>query len=61
MQQVYDLCDDEEVKLLLTAQVGNATPDDIRADLGWDEKKYKAVQKRKLRLVIQWKLEGKLP
>jgi DNA-directed RNA polymerase specialized sigma24 family protein len=61
IQQMYDLCDhDEEVQLLLTAQVDNATPDQIQADLGWDEKKYKAVQKRKRRLVIEWTLEGKL-
>lgn len=62
IQQVYDLCgDDEEVQLLLMLQADNATPDDIRTELRWDEKKYKAVQKRKRRLVIRWKLEGKLP
>jgi hypothetical protein len=32
----------------------------FRAELGWDEKKYKAVQKRKVRSVARWKLEGKL-
>jgi DNA-directed RNA polymerase specialized sigma24 family protein len=61
VQQVYDLCDgDEEVQLLLMAQAENATPDQIQRDFGWDEKKYKAVQKRKRRLVIRWTLEGKL-
>jgi DNA-directed RNA polymerase specialized sigma24 family protein len=60
VQQVYDLCGDEEVQLLLTAQAGNATPEEIQAELGWDERKYKAVQKRKRRLVIRWTLEGKL-
>jgi DNA-directed RNA polymerase specialized sigma24 family protein len=61
VQQVYDLCgDDEEVRSLLIAQVGNASPDDILAELKWDEKKYKAVQKRKRRLVIRLTLEGKL-
>ena len=61
VQQVYDLCgDDEEIQFFLTAQVANASPDDIQADLGWDEKKYKAVQKRKRRLVTRWTLEGKL-
>lgn len=61
VQQAYDLCgDDEEVQLLLTAQADNASPDEIQTDFGWDEKKYKAVQKRKRRLVIRWMLEGKL-
>jgi DNA-directed RNA polymerase specialized sigma24 family protein len=60
VQQLYDLCEDEEVQLLLMAQADNATPAEIQADLGWDEKKYKAVQKKKRRLVIRWTLEGKL-
>jgi DNA-directed RNA polymerase specialized sigma24 family protein len=53
VQQLYDLCEDEEVQLLLT-------PAEIQAELGWDEKKYKAVQKKKRRLVIRLMLEGKL-
>jgi DNA-directed RNA polymerase specialized sigma24 family protein len=60
VQQVYDLCEDEEVQLLLTAQADNATPAEIQADLSWDDKKYKAVQKKKRRLVIRLTLEGKL-
>jgi DNA-directed RNA polymerase specialized sigma24 family protein len=60
VQQLYDLCEDEEVQLLLMAQVDNATPAEIQAELGWDEKKYKAVQKKKRRLVIRLMLEGKL-
>jgi DNA-directed RNA polymerase specialized sigma24 family protein len=60
-QQVYDLCaDDEEIQFLLLAQLRSGTPAEIQADLGWDEKKYKSVQKRKRRLVIRWTLEGKL-
>jgi hypothetical protein len=43
------------------AQADNATPDQIQKEFGWDEKKkYKAVQKRKRRLVIRLTLEGKL-
>jgi DNA-directed RNA polymerase specialized sigma24 family protein len=58
---VYDLCDgDDEVQLLLMAQADNATPEHIQKEFGWDERKYKAVQKRKRRLVIRWTLEGKL-
>jgi DNA-directed RNA polymerase specialized sigma24 family protein len=60
-QQVYDLCDgDEEIQLLLMAQLDKGTPAEIQADLGWEEKKYNAVQKRKKRLVARWMLEGKL-
>jgi hypothetical protein len=46
--------------LLLTAQADHATPAEIQAELGWDEKKYKAVQKKKRRLVIRLMVEGKL-
>jgi hypothetical protein len=60
VQQLYDLCEDNEVQLLLTAQADKATPAEIQAELGWDEKKYKAVQKKKRRLVIRLMLEGKL-
>jgi len=60
VQQLYDLCEDEEVRLLLTAQADNATPAEIQAELGWDEKKYKAVQKKKRRQVVRLMLEGKL-
>jgi DNA-directed RNA polymerase specialized sigma24 family protein len=60
-QQLCDLCgDDEDLRLLFMAIWANAAPDDIQAELGWDEKKYKAVQKRKIRAVARWKLEGKL-
>jgi DNA-directed RNA polymerase specialized sigma24 family protein len=60
-QQVYDLCDgDGEIQLLLMARLDNGTPVEIRVDLGWDDKKYEAVQKRMKRLVVRWMLEGKL-
>ena len=61
VQQVYDLCeDDEEVQLLIMKQWDRATPAEIRTELEWDETKYQAVLKRKRRLVIRWTLEGKL-
>jgi DNA-directed RNA polymerase specialized sigma24 family protein len=60
VQQLYDLCEDEEIQSLLIAQLDKRSPVETQAELGWDEKKYKAVQKRKARLVIRWKLEGKL-
>jgi hypothetical protein len=60
VQQVYDLCDDEEIQLLLTAQADRARPEQVRADLGWDDKKYETVLKRKRRLVIRLMREGKL-
>jgi DNA-directed RNA polymerase specialized sigma24 family protein len=61
VQQLYDLCeDDEEVQLLLMKQWDRATAAEIRTELGWDETKYQSVLKRKRRLVIRWTLEGKL-
>jgi DNA-directed RNA polymerase specialized sigma24 family protein len=61
IQQLYDLfAGDEEIQLLLMRQAENAAPDEIQAELDWDEKKYKAVQKRKIRLVARLMLEGKL-
>lgn len=61
VQQVYDLCaGDDELQCLLTMQADNATPDEIRAEMKWDEKKYKAVQKKKIRAVARWMLQGKL-
>jgi DNA-directed RNA polymerase specialized sigma24 family protein len=61
VQQVYDLCDDDEVRLMLTAQADRATREQVKAELGWDDKKYETVQKRKRRLVIRLMREGKLP
>jgi len=61
IQQVYDLCEDEDVKLLLlTLLGGQATPDEVKAELGWNDTKYATVLKRKRRLVIRLMLEGKL-
>ena len=61
VQQVYDLCNDEDIQLLLMAQADRATPEEIKADCRWDDKKYETVQKRKRRLVIRLMREGKLP
>lgn len=60
VQQVYDQCDDEEIQLLLTAQADRSTPEQIKAEFSWDDKKYETVQKRKRRLVIRLMREGKL-
>lgn len=61
VQQVYDLCEDEDVKLLLlTLLGGQATPDEIKAELGWNDTKYATVLKRRRRLVIRLMREGKL-
>jgi hypothetical protein len=60
VQQVYDLCADEEIQFLLMAQADRATPEQIKLEFGWDDKKYETVQKRKRRLVIRLMREGKL-
>lgn len=61
-QQLYDLCaNDSEVQTLVmydSERIGRA---EIRAEMGWDDKKYDAVRKRKLRMIARWKIEGKLP
>lgn len=60
-QQLYDLCDgDEDMQLLLMASADAAQRSDIQKELGWDDRKYEAVTKRKRRLVARWKIEGKL-
>ena len=61
-QEVFRLCtgEDEEVQLLLLAQLDNGTPEQIKTELGWDAKKFESVRKRKRRLVIQLIAEGKL-
>lgn len=61
VQQVYDLCgEDDEIQQLLIAQIDNSTPEQIKAELKWDDRKYETVQKRKRRLVIRLMREGKL-
>lgn len=60
VQQVYDECDDEEIRDLLTAQADNATPEEIKREFGWNDTKYSTVLRRKRRLVIRLMREGKL-
>ena len=60
VQQVYDLCGDDEIKLLLMAQADQAAPEQIKSDFGWDDTKYATVLKRKRRLMIRLMSEGKL-
>ena len=57
---MYDRCESEETQLLLTAQADRSKPEQIKTDLGWDDKKYETVLKRKRRLVIRLMREGKL-
>lgn len=61
-EQLFDLCgDDEDVQHLVLKQWDMASPAEIQSELGWDEKRYATVLKRKRRMVIRLKLEGKLP
>jgi hypothetical protein len=61
VQQVYDLCGDEDVKMLLLVSLGGqAAPDEIKAELDWTDTKYATVLKRRRRLVIRLMSEGKL-
>lgn len=60
IQQVYDLCDDDEIRELVMAQADNAKPDDIKREFGWDDTRYDTVLKRKRRMAIRLMREGKL-
>ncbi len=60
VQQVYDECNDEEVRDLITAQADNATPEEIKKEFGWSDTKYETVRTRKRRLVVRLMREGKL-
>lgn len=60
VQQLYDALDDPELKLLIL-HIATGTPrTEIQAELGWDAKKYDAVQKRKLRAVAKLINEGRI-
>ncbi|MCA0200476.1 MAG: hypothetical protein LCH56_06505 [Proteobacteria bacterium] len=61
-QQLFDLsATDEEVQALIIYRAEGAQRSAIMKEMGWDEQKYEAVCKRKLRMVAQWKIEGKVP
>jgi DNA-directed RNA polymerase specialized sigma24 family protein len=61
-QQLYDLCAvDCDVQTFIMYEADQATRRVIQAEMGWDDKKYDAIRKRRLRMVARWKLEGKLP
>ena len=59
-QQLYDALNDPELKLLVLHLAERTPRKQIQAELGWDDKKYDAVQKRKLRTVAKLLKEGKI-
>jgi DNA-directed RNA polymerase specialized sigma24 family protein len=61
IQQVYDMCGgDEEIQMLLMHQRDQTPRSEIQKDLGWDDKKYESVKRRKTRLFARWISEGEL-
>ena len=60
VQQVYDALDDSELRLLVLHQAEGTARKLIQMELGWDDKKYEAVQKRKLRALAKLLNEGKI-
>ncbi len=59
LQQIFDLVtDDPDVQLLLMCQGQQATRAETLLELGWDEKKYETVRKRKIRRVAKLFSEG---
>lgn len=60
-QQLYDLCgDDDEVKTMILYNSEQTSMAEIQAETGWDDKKYEAVRKRKVRMIARWNIEGRL-
>ena len=59
-QQLYDALDDTELQLLILHLAEGTPRAQIQAELKWDDKKYDAVQKRKLRTVAKLMREGKI-
>lgn len=60
-QQLYDLCArDKEVQMLVMFDVEQTSRADILSEMGWDDKKYDAVRKRKARLIARLLIDGDL-
>lgn len=59
-EQIYELCDDDEVRTLLLHLEDNATRADILADTGWDITKYETVRKRMKKWGAPLFKEGKI-
>lgn len=59
IQQIYDLvADDPDLQLLVMCQGQQATRAEIMKELGWDDKKYETVRKRKVRRIAKLMSEG---
>lgn len=60
-QQAYDaLSDEPDVQILLCHLAEKTSRADIQKELGWDDHKYEAVQKRKIRAIARLMAVGKL-
>ena len=61
-QQIYDAVagDDDDIALYVMELAGNTSRADIMRDLGWDLRKYQAVQKRTNRKIAKLMQEGKI-
>lgn len=60
-QQLYDhLGDDPDLQLLVLHIAERIPRVEIKRELGWDDKKYDAVQKRKIRAAAKLICEGKV-
>jgi hypothetical protein len=59
-EQIYEICDDEEIKTLLLLLDDNATRAEILAETGWDITNYETVRKRMKKWGASLYKEGKL-
>lgn len=59
--QLYELmAGDQEIQMLLLHQVEGTPRADIQREMEWDDRRYEAVQKRKIRAVAKLRLQGKI-
>ena len=60
VQQLYDLFKhDSEVQMLILYESEQKVRAEMQLELEWDDKKYDAVRKRRVRMIARWKLEGR--
>lgn len=59
-EQIYGLCEDDEVRTLLLHQEDNASRAEILSELGWNVTRYETVKKRMMKWGARLFKEGKI-
>lgn len=56
VQEVYSFCaTDDEVQTFILLDADGASREEIKLETGWNDKKYEAVRKRKIRMIARMK------